>query len=63
MFKKSHIDALFGELNNDYKENPDSEQLHRDAHLAIALHDAGRPLGDNISATVKELIEKHKPQD
>ena len=28
-FKKEHIDAPSGELNSDYKDMPESEQLHR----------------------------------
>ena len=47
-FKKEHIDALFEEIEGHYKETPEREQLHRDAHLAIALHDAGRELPDSI---------------
>jgi len=60
-FKKEHIDALFGELNNDYKDMPESEQLHRDAHLAIAYFDAGRDIPDTIDPRVHELLEKHGP--
>ena len=63
MFKKGNIDALFGELNTVYKEDPDSEQLHRDAHLAIALFDSGRPLSETIDPRVVNLVEKHKPSE
>jgi hypothetical protein len=63
MFKKQHIDAVFDELNADYKGKPESEQLHRDAHLAIALFDAGRALTDEIDPRVVALIDKHKPRD
>ena len=61
MFRKPHIDALFGEIEDNWKETPDREQLHRDAHLAIALHDAGRPIPAEIVARVLALLEKHKP--
>ncbi len=60
-FKKEHIDALFDEIESHYKEKPEREQLHRDAHLAIALHDAGRDLPDSIDDRVAALIAKHKP--
>ena len=61
-FKKEHIDALFGEIEDNYKDKPEREQLHRDAHLAIALHDAGRELYDDIDDRVVELVSRHKPQ-
>ncbi len=61
MFQKEHIDALFGELIRDYSDKPESEQLHRDAHLAIAYHDAGRPLPESIDPIVTALIDAHKP--
>ena len=60
-FRKEHIDSLFGEIEDNYKEKPEREQLHRDAHLAIALHDAGRDLTDEIDGRVVELVNKHKP--
>ncbi len=60
-FRKPHIDALFGEIEAHYKEKPEREQLHRDAHLAIALHDAGRDLPSELDDRVIALIEKHKP--
>ena len=60
-FKKEHIDALFEEIESHYKETSEREQLHRDAHLAIALHDAGRDLPGSIDDRVVDLIAKHKP--
>ncbi len=60
-FRKEHIDALFGEIEDNYKEKPEREQLHRDAHLAIALHDAGRDLPNEIDSRVADLVDKHKP--
>jgi hypothetical protein len=62
MFEKTHIDALFGELRQQWQGNPEFEKLSRDAHLAIALWDAGRPLEHRIDARVATLIEKHKPK-
>ena len=55
-FEKEHIDGLFGELNTDYKGMPESEQLHRDAHLAIAYHDSGRLIPDSIDPRVIALL-------
>ena len=60
-FRKEHIDALFGEIEDNYKENPEREQLHRDAHLAIALHDAGRAIPDEIDDRVVDMVNRHKP--
>jgi hypothetical protein len=62
MFEKAHIDALFGELDREWRGKPDFEKLSRDAHLGIALWDAGRPL-DRIDPRVVALIEKHKPKE
>ena len=62
MFQKEHLDALFGELNRDYKGKPESEQLHRDAHLAIAYYDGGRPIPDTIDPIVVALIETYRPK-
>jgi hypothetical protein len=62
MFQKANIDALFGELERQWRGQPEFEKLSRDAHLAIAMWDAGRPLGHHIDARVVSLIEKHKPQ-
>jgi len=62
MFQKEHIDSLFGELKGEeFKNIPESEQLHRDAHLAIALFDAGRDIPDAIDPRVVSLLEKHGP--
>jgi hypothetical protein len=61
-FRKEHIDALFGEIEANFKEKPEREQLHRDAHLAIALHDADRDLSDDIDSRVVDLVDRHKPQ-
>ena len=63
MFQKEHLDALFGELKRDYDDKPESEQLHRDAHLAIAYHDSGRPIPDSIDAIVTSLVDRHKPAE
>ena len=60
MFKKPDLDALYEELNNDWKGKPEYEQLLRDAHLGIAYSDSGRPL-DDIDSRVASLIERHRP--
>ena len=62
MYQKTHIDELFAELNSDkFRHMPESEQLHRDAHLAIAYHDSGREIPDTIDPRVIGLMEKHGP--
>lgn len=62
MFEKTHIEALFGELERQWRGQPEFEKLSRDAHLGIALWDAGRPLEHRIDSRVSALIEKHKPK-
>jgi hypothetical protein len=59
MFRKQHLDALYEELNKQWKGKPEYEQLLRDTHLGIAYSDADRPL-DDIDPRVVALIEKHK---
>ncbi len=61
MFEKDHLDALFAELDSEWRGSVDFDQLSRDAHLGIALSDAGRPLEDRIDSRVIALIDKHKP--
>jgi hypothetical protein len=63
MFKKEHIDAVFGVLNSDYKNHKDSEQLHRDAHLAIAYIDANKNVPTNTDPIVVTLLNKYGPKD
>ncbi len=60
MFPKANVDALFDELDNEWRGKPDFDHLSRAAHLGIALFDAGRPLKD-IDPRAVSLIEKHKP--
>jgi len=63
MFREEHLTSLFDELNGAWKGKPEYEELIRDAHVGIALVDAGRALADDLSPVVTALIEKHKPQD
>ena len=62
MFKKEQLDPFFDELMKEHKGTPEWEKIVRDAHLGIALHDAGSPL-NGIDPVVVGLIDKHKPQD
>jgi len=62
MFKKAELDALFGELDREWRGKPDFEKLSRDAHLGIAYWDAGRQL-EKIDPRVVALIEKYKPKE
>lgn len=61
MFDKTHIEALFGELEQKWRGQSEFDKLSREAHLGIALWDAGRPL-DRIDTRIVTLIEKHQPQ-
>ena len=63
MLRQEHLDALFDELNREWRGKPEYEQLVRDAHLGIALFDAGRPLGGELSPVVVALIERHSAQE
>ena len=61
MFDKICLEALFAELDDEWRGSADFDRLTRDAHLGIALSDAGRPLEDRIDPRVVALIDKHKP--
>ena len=60
MFDRKSLDSLFDELRDEYELEPDWEDIQRDAHLAVARHDAGMPLGD-IDSRVADYVDKHKP--
>jgi hypothetical protein len=60
MFDRKSLDALFDELRDEYELEPDWEDIQRDAHLAVARHDAGVPLGE-VDSRVVTCLEKHKP--
>jgi hypothetical protein len=60
MFEKANIDALFDELEQEWRGKPEFDKISREAHLGIAYFDAGRPL-DNIDPRAVSLIEKYKP--
>jgi hypothetical protein len=62
MFEKTHLEAIFDELEQQWRSSPEFDHLSRDAHLGIALADAGRPL-DRIDPRVVRLIEKYKPRE
>ena len=61
MFEKAQIDALFGERNREWRGKLDFEKISREAHLGVALWDAGRSL-EKIDPRAVALIEKHKPK-
>ena len=63
MFEKSALDSLFGELGECFGDSPEYDLLLRDAHLGIALSDAGREVCGQIDARVVKLIEKHRVND
>ena len=60
MFRKKQIDALFGELEQGWRGKSEYERLVRDAHLGLALSDAGRPFEGRVDPKVAALIEKHR---
>ena len=63
MFQKDALDALFNELDNRYAGTADYDQLLRDAHLGIALLDAGRDYEPEVDDRVATLIASHKAGD
>jgi len=63
VFKREDLEVLFDQLGRTWRGKPEYEQLLRDAHLGIALHDAGRPLVDEVDERVASLIEKHGPRE
>ncbi len=62
MFQQENIDALFDELDKEWRGKSDFDKLSRAAHLGIAYFDAGWPLTD-IDPRAVSLIEKHKPSE
>ena len=60
MIDKDALDALFKELDEGYAGTPEYDQLLRDAHLGIALSDAGRDLAGQVDGRIAVLIEKHR---
>ncbi len=59
MFDKAALDALFAELESGHAQAPDYDRLLRDAHLGIALSDAGRQYHGQVDERVAALIEKY----
>ena len=62
-FRTRELEALFDALNAEWGDAPDFEQLLRDAHLGIALSDAGRPLSGKVDDRVAALVERYRPRD
>ena len=58
-FDKEILDALWADLQNKYKKDPDWDRILKDAHLGIARSDAGVDLG-NIDKRAIEVIERHR---
>ncbi len=63
MFEKDALDTLFADLADRYADTPDYGQLLRDAHLGIALSDAGRDYESQVDARIAELIATHQTTD
>ena len=60
VFEKDALDALFAELAANHADSPEYDQLLRDAHLAIALSDAGKPFDNQVDDRITKLIATHK---
>ena len=60
MFDKDALDALFKELEDGYVQTPEYDSLLRDAHLGIALSDAGREFEGQVDGRIAALIVKHR---
>ena len=58
-FDKDSLDALFNELDDCYAGTDEYDQLLRDAHLGIALSDAGREMAGQVDGRIAALIGKH----
>ena len=61
MFTKESLDALLAQLASEFRGTPEYEALLREAHLGIALSDAGQPYDNQIDPRVADLIRKHNP--
>lgn len=61
LFEKSHLDALFEDLERSHGSSGEYDRLLKQAHLAIALSDSKRQLNDEFDPIVVELIERHRP--
>ena len=62
-FRRKELDALFETLTTEWGDEPDYEQLLRDAHLGIALSDAGRSLSGQVDDRIVALVERYRPSD
>ena len=62
-FRRKDLAVLFEALRDEWGDTPDFEQLLRDAHLGIALSDAGRPLSGKVDDRVVALVERYRPRD
>lgn len=62
MFQKTDVEALFAELERDWRGKPEFDRISREAHLGIALCDAGRPVQGEVDQRVAVLIDKYKPK-
>jgi len=61
LFQKSDLDKLFDDLEGSHSQTDDYDRLLKQAHLAIALFDAKRPLDDQFDPIVVDLVARHQP--
>ncbi|MYF79128.1 MAG: hypothetical protein F4180_04390 [Chloroflexi bacterium] len=60
MFQKDTLAALFAELEINYGQTTEYDQLLRETHLGIALSDADRDFDGQVDQRVSSLIKKHR---
>ena len=58
-FGKQALEGIFEELEAHYSGNSDYDTILRDAHLGIALSDAGCDISSQADPRVASVIEKY----
>jgi hypothetical protein len=62
-FGRKALEVLFDEFQREWQGKHQLDRLICDAHLAIALHDADSPLGQDIDLWVADLIDRNSQSD
>jgi hypothetical protein len=57
-FDKPKLDGFFGDLRERFGNEPDWEDILRDAHIGVARNDAGVELGE-LDRRVLDAISRH----
>lgn len=61
MFSKEGVEAILGQLRQEWGSDPSWEQLLRDTYVGMARADAGVALGD-LDARVIAILQQHLAQ-